>query len=233
MLLRTTITAAAGVWLSVLAGAHGAIVQASATTGPSQIAYPASSTDLIQAGSATLAGATHVGFVPFTFNGTTSTASLNDGLLGTDSVNTDTAFDAEGITVPGTWGWTSTYDLDTVLAPQGYAIAQVQTLAGWISDRAGQRIELLFSFVGDPSFVSYGTFQLDFAGTGSSRLTLTDSTGAIASGVDAVRFLFAKPTTSGEPVYREADVFGSIVPEPVSVSLTVLAVGLSLFRRRR
>jgi len=203
--------------------AHGAIQQTNSVSSGSQMAFPASAVDLIQISAVTLASEQHDEFTPFTYKGTTSTAALNDGLLGQDSINTDTAFDLDG-------KWTSTYFLDTAVNPQGYDITGIRAISGWIANRTNQSFELLFASVADPAlFVSYGTFSYSPGNSGSAMITLTDSTGLLATGVAAIRFNVLNAGT----VYREFDVFGqpTAVPEPASLLLALLG-GATLLRRR-
>ncbi|OPZ27085.1 MAG: GDSL-like Lipase/Acylhydrolase [Lentisphaerae bacterium ADurb.BinA184] len=199
------------------------IVQTNIALDGSQVAIPPATDDLINVGQATLAGESHDGYAPFTLQGTSSTGALNDGLLGQDSVNTDTAFDLDGT-------WTSTYLLNTALRPAGYDITEIRTISGWIATRTNQSFELLFATVEDPAlFVSYGTFSYSPGNSGSAMITLTDSTGLLATGVAAIRFNVLNAGT----VYREFDVFGqpTAVPEPASLLLALLG-GATLLRRR-
>ena len=64
---------------------------------------------------------------------------------------------------------------------------------------------------------------------GAAQTTLTENTtGILASGVTAIRF---QALDNGNDVFRELDVFGTVVPEPTTVGL--LALGLCLAARRR
>jgi len=207
--------------------ARAAIQQVNSVSPVSQTAFPASSGDLIQVGAVTLASAEHSDFEPFTYNGTTSTAALNDGMLGQNSINTDTAFDFDG-------EWTSTYYLNTAASPDGYVITEIRSMAGWIAQRASQRYERRMRQAGQGLFTAYGTFELLYDADGSTMITLTDSTGALASGIDAVQFVFRVPQIQGYPesVIRELDVFGYGVAIPEPASLGLLVACTLLVRRR-
>ena len=206
-------------------GPGATIVPSYSTVDGSQVAIPPATDDLINAGQPTLAGEDHQGYTPFTWQGTSSTAALNDGILGQDNINTDTAFDLDGT-------WVSTYLLNTALHPGGYDITENRTISGWAANRANQSFELLFATVDKPNdFVSYGTFSYSPNNTGSAMIDLTDSTGTIATGVAAVRFNVLNAGT----VYREFDVFGQAtpVPEPASLLTLLCAAGLLRPPRRR
>ena len=194
--------------------ASAAIVQSNAFSTVSEIDYPCSAADLINASQPTLAASTDVNYTAFSGS---STAKLNDGGLGIPSDVTTVAFDLDGT-------WETTYYLNTSVNTYGYTLTNITTLAGWPGPRASQRFELLLSFQGDPvpGFTSYGIFQLIDGRTGSSKIELTGASGVIASNVSAVRFSFLGPAGS-EPTYREVDVFGvpSIAAFPVVTPLPI------------
>ena len=200
------------------------VVQTNSTSSASQLAFPASATDLINVGAITLDSAVH-GADYAVFNGS-SAARLNDGDLGLTNDVSTTAFDLDG-------AWTSTYYLNTAAEPYGYAITEVRSMAGWGNPRASQKYDLYIRTLSLPIFVYYGTYNLSTTDS-SSMISLTDSTGVIASGADAIQFVFSRPDqgNGSEGVMREVDVFGYALPEPASLSL-LLAGALLAYRRRQ
>jgi len=81
------------------------------------------------------------------------------------------------------------------------------------------------------------------ADEGSSILTLTDNTGLLGTGVDAIRItIFATDNGAGESaVFREIDIVGSAtqlpvalpIPEPNTLLLAVCGLWGLRFQRRR
>jgi len=209
--------------LPVLPG--DSIVQTNAAMAGVETGFPASAADLLAAGGGTLASAVHSDYSSFTGTGTTGTAALSDGLLGSASTNTDTAFDLDG-------QWTSTYTLNTGIAPGGYDISEIRTISGWQESRTSQTYELFFAFAGDPgTYISHGTFAYSLGTSTTSKSTqisLTEPTGVIASGVVSVRFAIFSPGSGRETVYREIDVLGKptlIVP---NVTIGSVSGGIQL-----
>lgn len=126
----------------------------------------------------------------------------------------------------------------------GYDLTQITSIYGWQDTRtvySAQHYDVLVSTVGSSSYslllsVDYDPFASN--GEGSSQVVVTEnSTGILASGVDAIRFVMrgdsSNPNVVG--VIREIDVFGSVtsVPEPSSMILLGLGSLLSVYRRRR
>ena len=184
--------------------AHGQLIQTNEASS-SEVGFAASSVDLINAGAATLAAVTHSGYTAYNNSGSfSSTATLNDGSSGTaysavgSAALATGAFDLDGV-------WTSTYTLNTSVNPNGYDLTSIQTISGWPGPRRNQRFELLISTVGNPVYTSYGTYSYLPGGDGGARITLTNSSGTIASNVSSVRFSVQDAGT----VFREFDVFGA------------------------
>ncbi len=211
-----------------LGTAQAAIVQVNSTMEGSDIEFPVSSTDLVNQGQATLFGQTTAG----TALGGSDGLNLNDGSAGVNASLPSTAVYSTA--------WSTLYVLDTLTNTLGYDITGVTTYAGWESaGNADQIYELFVSVVNDPLFTSLGTFSYDItptAGTrNSTRIVLTDGTGTLATGVDAVRFEMPLLAGNLTGVYREFDVFGAatVIPEPNSMALGKLGlIGMISLRKR-
>lgn len=197
--------------------------------GSNQLYYPVSATDLINQGQPTPPSVVTVNYLGLAGS---NVAAMTDGWVGTASSNPTIAFDYNDAT-PG--AWTTTYTLDTTVNTLGYDITSIQSFSGWTEWRSGQRYTVSYNTVSNPTFISLGTYQVDVNG-GSSRITLYNPGGLLASGVKSLQFDFSKGVT--EYVYREIDVFGSAsVPEPgtaaMLIGLGAVGLGMVLVRRWR
>ena len=196
------------------------VVQTNSVSGGSQLAFPASSVDLINKGSPSLASEYHTDYAGGFYSGySTTAAALNDGTQGSNQWTAAAAFGEiaqENGNLPNFSWWTSSYGLDLTNAPNGYNITEIHSIAGWTSNRLNQRYELWVSKVGDPGYEKVGELVLNSTASGSSQIKLTGVAGnVIASGVDAIWFNFLDPSTglnNDDTAYREMDVFG----EPTS-----------------
>lgn len=195
-----------------------------------------STIDLIQAGAPSLSGSVTASS-PATFSETGS----NDG----------TATQTSGLTY---WGGVNSagQDLTYLLtgSATGYDILTVNSIYGWQDSRSrhsAQQWTLEVTTVTNPTFtpihsVTYTPFAPTDNAEGSTQVTLTDTTGVIASGVTGIRFHIDPFSSPGSPgfsgelgVIRELDVLGvATVPEPSSFGLCTFAGLLicSRFRRR-
>ncbi len=195
----------------------------------SQTFYTPSATDLINQGTPTFQQQNVSGYTAFSGS---STDSLNDGLTGAASTNPGTAFDPDG-------AWTSTFVLNTSINTLGYEISSVQTISGWIDVRTNQAFSLSYSRYDNPgTFFSLGSYAYspisggDPMGNYSARVTVSDSTGTLASNVGAIRVSIA-PGTGGGTVYREIDAAGSastVLMPPPPMPLKLLPLGDSVTR---
>lgn len=202
------------------------------------IANQTSASDLVNTGQATLSLVTANNLVLAfgtnlaAINNGTSWSPMNDLTNGTADTNEV---------------WDITFDLNLVLAPLGYRITQVDTFTSFGADtssrRASQKYDLQVSLVGNASFSTIASVDFANALEGGlpvqeARMTITDSLGTIATGVDAVRFVFADPRANldDSAIWRELDVQGEAVavPEPSSLSMLAFAFAtLFLFVRKQ
>ncbi len=204
--------------------AQGAIVaigenSASAASSATAATYTPgiSSSDLIQAGSASLASSVRTPTPYF------ETATLNDGLGHTVAIARGTYLPAtfSGGRLPATYTYNFTDNPDGF----GYRIDSITSFAGWNengSALANQKYELLVRERGSSAFTSLGTYEYspfnnsNPNAAGATKLTLSDDGGKpLAKEVAAVRFVFQSHGFSNVnasvdgTVYYEVDVFGS------------------------
>lgn len=184
----------------------------------------ASSTDLINTGTTTLASTPTYGGDATPSNGSSPSQS-NDGTIGSSSVNTLTFW--AGASAGDVF--TITYALDITTNTQGYDINSIQTIHGWHNNSGNQKNQnytVATSVIGNASFstiatVAYLPFTSD-SQPGSSKVNITEDTiGILASGVDEIRFTYTVPASGGSqpaPTIREIDVFGT--PTTSSVVIT-------------
>jgi hypothetical protein len=211
--------------------------------------YYASTTDLANAGQATLASTVWSGGVSGSFG--SSPAQLNNGLYA-PAYLPDTAYvDAAGTdsTLLATVG--STYTIDFTSGMDITSIDVYSAMTG--VTRAKQNWKLEYSLVGSTSFQAIvdPTLSLNVAqnsndnrqGAWYNKITLTAGAGELLN-VDSLRFTFLEPTyhapTDGanstmlETGYREIDVFGTVsIPEPSTVWILLGGIGTLVLRRRR
>jgi len=228
--LTRPIAAAAAIALLglTLGSAQAAIIQTDTLDESSQVAFTGSATDLINQGQSTFSSQTTT---PAALDFGSSGANLNEGTMGTSGDLATAAAHHDAV-------WSATFNLDVSTNTLGYDITGVTTYAGWEGvGNSDQSYELFVSVVGDASFSSLGSFSFDVspAGDASTRIVLTDGTGTIAAGVDALRFDFPSLSGALTGVYREIDAFGSatVIPEPSSMALFALGlVGMVSLRKR-
>lgn len=184
------------------------------------LSFSASSTDLAQAGSAAILSNTFSGA---TFFGTP--AQLGNGLLSNAGGGVYLSETFGGGFLPNT----QTIVFNTTVNTAGYNITGIITYAGHSengSALANQKYTLEYRHVGSANFASLGLVShtpYDNANTdlaAATRIAITDSTGTIASRVDAIRITYlSHGFTNGNPsvdgtLYKEVDVFGTAAAIP-------------------
>ncbi len=146
--------------------------------------------------------------------------------------------------IQGAWttvGATATYNLGAGANGLGFDITSVVSIADWEGAGFGNQawtmeVRTIGGTFTTLASVDYQPLNSDvFAGT---KVTLTDSTGTIATGIDQIRITANEVNAganNGAFVWRELDVIGTdtaVVPEPTSTALLGLG-GLALLLRRR
>ena len=198
-----------------------------------------SSTDLIQAGSATLSG---------------SVVASAPGSFPAGGANNGNAVQTSGLSYWG--GNLGSVDLTYNLtgSATGFDITSVNSIYGWQDVRyrhAAQEWQLFVSTVAVPTFTSiysvvYAPWAANDGAQGSTMVTLADSTGVLATGVTALRFHLTPYSSPGMPGYtgeigvvREFDVFGTVsgpsaVPDSATSTVGLLGMAglLGVFFRR-
>ncbi|MDB6063907.1 MAG: hypothetical protein JWR26_115 [Pedosphaera sp.] len=188
--------------------------------------------NLIQAGQSSLGSATADAS---SLNGTFLASGLNDGsVAGNGNLTYYAAVPGSGNFMPNTVSFQLT---------AGYNITNIQVISGWGDHNLGEQcFQLLLSLNGG-AFTSYGTFTNNGSiapgstGPGSWMTTLTGGTGAIATNVTGIEFIFLNPDTSngagsvgtsqagngsaGGTVIHELQVFGTYY---TNLSLPTVAV---------
>lgn len=223
--IRLALACAAITFANDAGGAAAVATQSSAGTPFPSTAWAStlSSTDLINRGQPTLAGAT-VGVAHASF----PAAGLNDGSSTNDVSGGNTFFP---LTSPASFNGTdgtvaATFDLNVSGNPRGYDITSIRSFMGWQGTASGIQANQTYTVsvrkVGSTAYadiatVSYLPFT-DLDGThDESQVTIAeDGGGILASGVSSVRFTFLNPLSSVTggtgshqgTVIRELDVHG-------------------------
>jgi hypothetical protein len=213
--------------------------------------YYASTTDLANAGQATLASTVWSGGTSGSYG--SSPAQLNNGLyapayqpapaLYIEASGTDSTL----LATPN-----STYTINFIGGMDITTIDVYSAMTG--SDRAKQNWRLEYSLAGSASYAYFvdPTLDLNVAqnsngnrqGAWYNKITLTAGSGELLN-VDSLRFTFLTPTyhapTDGanstmlETGYREIDVFGAVtsVPEPSVSMMSGLFIAAGILHRKR
>jgi hypothetical protein len=227
--------------LAAASTVHAAVIQTNTFNSISGAAgLVVSTSDLVNAGQSTLTSYTESSTAAPVFGAN----NANDGLVA-------------GTTGPAAAGFwrsvalplTITFTLNLTANTNGYDITKINSLAGWQAGAtqtyANQKFAVEYSLVGSAAFIAltavdYSPFTSTTSGTAAyTQSTITDdSTGVLASGVDALRFVYSTPTisggTNGGLVLQEIDITGTAtVPEPSVAALLGLISIISLVGSRR
>jgi hypothetical protein len=195
------------------------IIQTSQSSSSSDTAFDGFiAVNLIQAGQSSLSSATADASA---LNGTFLSTGLNDGsAAGNANLTYYEVAGGNGTVMPNT----AIFQLTA-----GYNLTNIQVISGWTDHNLGeQTFQVLFS-IGGGAFTNFGTFtnhtSIDpgTSGPGAWMTTLTASTGAIATNVTGIEFIFLNPDPSngagnagasqagsnGGTVIHELQVFGT------------------------
>lgn len=169
-------------------------------------------------------------------------AGLNDGVASGSGLVNNAYFS------PGQFPASATFTLDTTVNTSGYDLTEIRTIAGRENggaNLANQSYEVWISTVGSNDFsllhtVNYKPFTSTGlnGNTGATRVSLSNSGGILANGVDQVRFVFLDDGESFGNVdgtyYQEIDIYSStitpsaLVVSPMFGSSMVLQRGLDV-----
>lgn len=171
--------------------------------------------------------------------GATTAAVLTNGNFGNGAVPLDLAGREESHVID--FGQI-TYNLDISVNTGGYDITSIETYAGWADlNRGTQAYTVEISTVGNAGFSTLATVTFNKDSFTQEKISISeDTTGILATGVDAIRFDFGSLTGSQEfsgVGYKELDVSGmaSAIPEPTSLTLlgSSLLLVIMFGRKRR
>ena len=180
----------------------GASLVQTKVSSATELAYSSdvSATDLLNGKTATSVSGWNTG------NGST-VAELNDAIHG-----------GSGTPVEGTWttvGATATYNLGLGANNLGYDLTSIQSIAAWVGVGFGnQAYTVEVKLAGATSYTSLATVDHQpLVGTiGATKVTLTDTTGVLVTGVEFIRFTATSVNggaNAGAFVFREIDVHGT------------------------
>ena len=183
-----------------------AIVTTTNYSATSFTAFPASAADLIENGSIYRLSSTISG--PNAFNNNDAQNLMTDGTVQRFAAWYPNATVANPTIV--------TFQFDLTRGAAGYDITNITSIAAYDSGGMyiNQNFDVYLSYVSSPSTfvlldsVSYSPLSSNLPGSGSSQVTLTDSTGTLATGVAAIQFQFKSNGANGQ-IIGEMDVFGT------------------------
>lgn len=139
--------------------------------------FPASSMDLINLGTSSLAGQVNVG--GSLYASSPLGLGLNNGTAYADGDRDDTE---NARTYCPANGSSITFDLNLAAQPTGYTISSISSISGGLQARRSQRFRLEYSTVASPAFTTIvDENQLHFvsnAGNGEMRVNIRDDAGA-------------------------------------------------------
>lgn len=187
-------------------------VEANVSNSVSAYRSSASSSDLVNAGSASLeSGPTYSRGPSF------GPAANNDGTVDATGGSDDITFWANS---SAGQTYSISYTLNTSRSSTGYDITSLQTIHGWGANSGNQKNQnytVAVSKVNNSEFTTLATvtyLPLSSASTpASTRVRVTnDATGVLATNVDRIRFTYTVPGSGGSqpsPTIQEIDVFGT------------------------
>src|SRR5450756_2500177 len=172
------------------------IVTSSNYSATSFTAFSASATDLIENGSIYRLGSTISG--PNAFNNTDAQTLMTDGTVQRFAAWYPSATDLNPTIV--------TFLFDLTQGANGYDITSLNSIAAYDSGGMyiNQNFDVYVSYVSSPSTfhllqsVFYSPLLSNLPGPGSSQVTLTDNSGPLATGVDAIQFQFKSNGANGQ-----------------------------------
>jgi hypothetical protein len=172
----------------------------------SYTAFPASASDLLENGSIYRLSSSVSG--TNAFNNNDAQILMTDGTVQRFAAWYPSATDLNPTIV--------TFQFDLTRGAAGYDITNITSIAAYDSGRMyiNQNFDVYVSYVSSPSTfvlldsVSYSPLSSNLLGYGSSQVTLTDSTGTLATGVAAIQFQFKSNGANGQ-IIGEMDVFGT------------------------
>lgn len=217
--LKVTTVLALACQISAIAG-RAAIIVTENLNETSRTFYAVSSTDLIEGMVDPLRG---------------QSPAVTDGQAGPALMGYDNA------------DYTVTYILDTSTNTAGYDITTINTYAGSSSYRVNQYYDIWFTTVDNASWtlltsIAYQPYNdpVGLPTDASTWVSITDSTGVVASGVNGIMFSIKEQPIEGPAFglgaqYRELDVIGvATVPEPGTMALfAVGGIATLCFLRKR
>ena len=145
--------------------------------------------------------------------------------------------------VQGAWttvGATVEYNLGLSPGGAGWDITSVQSIADWVNVGFGNQAWTLEvkPVGGSYSIAATVGYQPLGGGGGTTKVTLTDTSGVLATGIEFIKVTANQVNNGGNGgafIWRELDVFGAAtpVPEPSAAVLLGGFCALFLLRRRR
>jgi hypothetical protein len=121
---------------------------------------------------------------------------------------------------------------------KAYDLGRIDSFTAWQPDRIGQKYNVYTSTDGGSSWALLTSVNYDNYGGDVNkdvrRISLTDTSGTLALGVNALKFAFSDPGSgNGTAIYGEIAAYAA-VPEPATSILTLTSVlGLAAYAWRK
>ena len=217
---------AAAVVAALSAATNLAAAVVTVTSATSDTGFTVSSEDLIHGVAPTAVSGTSD---PFSTGTDTTAVVLTDGSFGPAN---DGANGGPNTTIVGNG---AQIDYTLTGSALGYDITGIDTYSGWSNNgRVNQDYTVSYATVSAPNtFIPITPVSEGGAATTPSglKVSISETSGILASDVIKIRFDF--PAVQNNAVgYRELDVFGTPVPEPVGATAAALFAGAALVVRR-